>query len=421
MFELDERQRELQSRARAFAEAELPVRASQVDETQDYPWDIVSRLTEAGFVGLTIPKDLGGHGLGYLEAVLVIEEMAKKCGVTARIVVETNMGAIGAILAYGSDEQKAIASELVLGGDKPAICMTEPGAGSALTELTSRADRRGNGYVLNGVKHWITGGGVSRLHLIFARVFEDGEEQGIAAFIAIRGEDEGLVIGPREPTMGLRGIPETLVEFRELFLGADRMVVPPEGIRRGFAGLMNAYNGQRTGAATVALGIATGAYELALQYAKDRRQFGRPICEFQGLQWMMADMAIQLDAARLLVHRAAASAPPNGFPDPLLAAQAKIHASETAIATTRSRFMGRRVTRATIRWSAWCAMHACLQSVAEPPSCFGIWWRVEFWAANSHRSATDTLTGATSHGGKLQHEAFTDGMPIPTALCCLSA
>lgn len=336
MFELAKPQKDLQLRARAFAETELPARAAEVDDTQEYPWDIVEKLTKAGFVGMTIAKELGGQGLGYLETVLVIEEMAKKCGVTARIVVETNMGAIGAIGAYGSDEQKKLAAELVLAGDKPAICMTEPEAGSALTELTTRADKRGNGYVLNGAKHWITGGGVSRLHLIFARVFEDGEDQGIAAFIALRDEDDGLVIGEREPTMGLRGIPETRIEFRDLKLGADRMVVPPEGVRRGFAGLMNAYNGQRTGAATVALGIAAGAYELALDYASTRRQFGRPICEFQGLQWMLVDMANSLDAARLMVHRAATSAPEGGFPDPLLAAQAKIVASETAVAVANN-------------------------------------------------------------------------------------
>ena len=145
-----------------------------------------------------------------------------------------------------------------------------------------------------------------------------------------------LKIGNREPAMGLRGIPETLVEFNDLTLGADRLILPPEGIRRGFAGLMNAYNGQRTGAATVALGIATGAYELALDYARERRQFGRPICEFQGLQWMMADMANSLDGARLMVHRAAVSAPAGGFPDPLLAAQAKIVASEMAINVTNN-------------------------------------------------------------------------------------
>ncbi len=334
MYELHKPQRELQLRARAFAEAELPERAAEVDASQEYPWDIVEKMTKAGFVGMTIPEKFGGQGLGCLDTILVIEEMAKKCGVTARIVVEANMGAIGAIHTYGTDEQKKLASELVLDGDKPAICMTEPGAGSALTELTTRADKHGNGYVLNGAKHWITGGGVSRLHLIFARVFDDGEDQGIAAFIALRDEDDGLVIGDREPTMGLRGIPEAEIEFHDLKLGADRMVVPPEGIWRGFAGLMNAYNGQRVGAATVALGIAAGAYELALDYAKERRQFGRPICEFQGLQWMLADMATGLDAARLMVHRAAASAPEGGFPDPLFAAQAKIVASETAIRVT---------------------------------------------------------------------------------------
>ncbi len=336
MFELSRDRQELQLRARAFAEAELPGRAAQIDESQEYPWDIVEKLAKAGFTGMTVPKEFDGQGLTYLDTVLVIEEMAKICGVTARIVVETNMGAVGAIMAYGSQEQKELAARLVLEGDKPAICMTEPGAGSALTELTTKAEKKGDNYVLNGTKHWITGGGVSRLHMIFARVIEDGEDQGIGGFIALRDEDEGLVIGEREPAMGLRGIPETIVEFHDLTLGADRMVVPPEGIRKGFAGLMNAYNGQRTGAATVALGIATGAYNIALDYAKTREQFGRPICEFQGLQWMLADMATALEAARLLVHKAATSGGETGFPDPLLAAQAKILASETAITVTNN-------------------------------------------------------------------------------------
>lgn len=334
MFELTGDYKELQLRARAFAQAELTGRAAEIDESQDYPWDIVEKLAKAGFTGMTVPEEYGGQGLNYLHTVLVIEEMAKICGVTARIVVETNMGAVGAIMAYGSDDQKKLAARMVLEGDKPAICMTEPGAGSALTELTTKAVKKGNGYVLNGAKHWITGGGVSRLHLIFARVIEDDEDMGIGGFIAIRDEDEGLVIGDREPAMGLRGIPETRVEFHDLTLGADRIIVPPQGIRKGFGGLMNAYNGQRTGAATVALGIAAGAYELALEYAKTREQFGRPICEFQGLQWIMADMSTALESARLLVHKAAASEGENGFPDPLLAAQAKILASETAIKVT---------------------------------------------------------------------------------------
>ncbi len=336
MFELTKDQQELQLRARAFAVAELTGRAAEIDETQEYPWDIVEKLAKAGFTGMTVPKEFGGQGFTYLDTVLVIEEMAKICGVTARIVVETNMGAVGAIMAYGSNAQKELAAQMVLEGDKPAICMTEPGAGSALTELTTKAEKKGDVYVINGAKHWITGGGVSRLHMIFARVIEDGEDLGIGGFIAIRDEDEGLVIGDREPAMGLRGIPETIVEFHDLTLGADRMIVPPEGIRKGFAGLMNAYNGQRTGAATVALGIATGAYNIALEYARTRHQFGRPICEFQGLQWMLADMSIALDAARLLVHKAAASAGKDGFADPLLAAQAKILAADTAITVTNN-------------------------------------------------------------------------------------
>ena len=175
----------------------------------------------------------------------------------------------------------------------------------------------------------------AKLHLIFAKLIEDGEPQGVAGFIALRGE-KGLDIGEREYAMGLRGIPETKVHFNDLRVSADRLLVPPEGIKRGFAGLMNAYNAQRVGAGTVALGVAQGAYEVAVEYAKSREQFGRPIAEFQGLQWMFADMAIGLDAARMMIWRAAASAHTtgSGFPDPLLAAQAKIIASETAIKVT---------------------------------------------------------------------------------------
>ena len=229
-------------------------------------------------MGMTIPQDHGGAGRSYLDTVLVVEEMAKACGVTARIVVEGNMGAIGTVMAYGTAEQKTIAAKLVLAGDKPAICITEPEAGSAATDMTTTAVRDGNGYVLNGTKHWITGGGVSRLHMIFARLIEDGVDQGIAAFLAYRDEDKGLITGDREPAMGLKGIPETRIHFENLKLDADRIIIPPEGIKRGFAGLMNAYNAQRVGAATVALGIAQGAFEIAQSYAKKREQFRSSHC-----------------------------------------------------------------------------------------------------------------------------------------------
>jgi alkylation response protein AidB-like acyl-CoA dehydrogenase len=256
--------------------------------------------------------------------------MAKACAAMGRITVEANMGAIGAIAKYGTPEQLKIAADLVLAGDKPAICISEPRAGSAASEMTTRADKRGDHYVLNGEKYWITGGGVSKLHLIFARVFEDGVEQGIGGFICVRDGDApaGLVVGRRLYAMGVRGIPETHLEFHDLVIHKSMLVVPPGGMRRGFASLMTAYNAQRVGAGTVALGIAQGAFEEGLAYLKTREQFGRPIAEFQGLQWMLADMSTQLEAARLLLRYAAASG--EQFPDIDKAARAKIFAAETA-------------------------------------------------------------------------------------------
>ena len=316
------------------AALKITARAAEIDREEEYPWDNVRLLKDAGFFGMTIPTTYGGQGMSYLEAALVVEEMAKACAVTGRITVEANMGAIGIIMAYGSEAQKKLAAEMVLSGDKPAICITEPEAGSAATEMTSRADQRSNEYVLNGKKHWITGGGVSRLHVIFARVFDpDGEEQGIGGFIAIRDETPGLLVGRREQTMGLRGIPEREILMENMVVGADMLVLPPRGLRKGFADMMNAYNSQRVGAAAVALGVAVGAYAHALDYAQSREQFGRPICEFQGLQWMLADMSIQISASRHLIHSGATNLV-DGFPEPLAAAQAKVFTSEMAIKVT---------------------------------------------------------------------------------------
>jgi alkylation response protein AidB-like acyl-CoA dehydrogenase len=333
-FVLGKAEAALQARAREFSQSVVRPRAAEIDREEQYPWDIVKALADAGFLGMTIPTAYGGQSRSFLDTVLVIEEMAKSCTVTARIVVEANMGAISTIMHYGTDEQRRLAAELVLAGDKPAICITEPDAGSDTTAMTTRADKRGNGYVINGRKHWITGAGVSRLHLIFARVFDEhGRELGIGGFLAVRDESKGLRFPKREPTMGMRGMPEGEIAFEDLEVPAAMVVVPPSGFKRGFADLMNAYNSQRVGAGTVAMGIAAGALDLALQWSKSREQFGRPIAEFQGLQWLLADMQTQLTASRLLLHAAACSRGPGGspFPDAMLAAQAKIFASEAAI------------------------------------------------------------------------------------------
>ncbi len=323
----------LQARARDFSLRVVRPRAAAIDRDEQFPADIVKALAGAGFLGMTMPKALGGQDASYLDAVLVIEEMAKSCTVTSRIVVETNMGAISTVMAYGNPAQKELAARLVLEGDKPAICITEPDAGSDAMAMTTRADKRGDVFIINGKKHWITGAGVSRLHLIFARVFgERGDDLGIGGFLAVR-DDKALRLTKREKTMSLRGMPEGELTFDNLEVPANMVVMPPSGFKRGFADLMNAYNSQRVGAGTVAMGIAGGALDHALAWVKQREQFGRPIGEFQGLQWMLADMQTQLTASRLMLYQAARSRGPDGsaFPDPMLAAQAKIFASEAAI------------------------------------------------------------------------------------------
>ncbi|WP_203077116.1 3-sulfinopropanoyl-CoA desulfinase [Falsiroseomonas ponticola] len=335
---LTKEQAALRDRARELAK-EAAAQAADTDRSGQYPWPMVRRMTEAGFMGLTIPREWGGPGGSVMDAVLVVEEFAKACAVCGRIAVEANMGAVGAIMAYGTPAQRKLAAGIVLAGDKPAICITEPEAGSAATEMATTAVKRGDRWIINGAKTWITGGGVSRLHLIFARVIEEGEFKGIGGFIVVRngeGDPAGLVVKRRIPSLGLCGMPEAELEFRDLEVADEMVLRAPGGWQRGFGRLIDAYNGQRVGAATVALGLAAGAHDHALARAGARRQFGRPIAEFQGLGWMLADMSIELEAARALIHRAARSAGPAGFPDRLAAAQAKVFASEMAIRVTNS-------------------------------------------------------------------------------------
>ncbi|SEK21715.1 butyryl-CoA dehydrogenase [Roseovarius azorensis] len=296
-------------------------------------------MVEAGLMGMTIPERYGGQGASWLETVLVVEEIARACTLSARILVEANMGAVGAVMAYGTEPQREMVARQVLAGDKPAICITEPEAGSAASQMTTTARRTGSDYVLNGRKHWITGGGVSRVHLVLARVLDAaGNEEGIGGFLVVRDPEagvvpEGFTVGPRERTMGLCGMPEAELVFDGMVVGENCVLQPPGGFRRGFAALMNAYNSQRVGAGTIAMGVAAGALDHARRYLRERRQFGRPLAEFQGLQWMLADMDAGVHASRLMLREAAVSRGPDGsaFPDPMMAARAKMFASETAV------------------------------------------------------------------------------------------
>lgn len=327
-----------QERARELAPA-FAARAAHWDKTREYCWDNVRDLTAAGLMGMTIPVEYGGGGASYHDVVLVVEEIARACTLSARIVVEANMGGISAVMAYGTEEQKAAAAPMVLAGDKPAICITEPDAGSAATEMTTTARRVGDKYVINGAKHWITGGGVSKLHLIFARVLDENDnELGIGGFMVAcdpaNGDlPAGFEVVGREHTLGLCGMPEAELRFTDLEVEERFALVPPSGFKRGFADLMNAYNSQRVGAGTIAMGVAAGALEHAKRYLKERHQFGRPLAEFQGLQWMLADMDAGVHASRLMLHEAARSRGPGNslFPDIMIAARAKMFASETAV------------------------------------------------------------------------------------------
>jgi len=325
-------------RMRALSPA-IAERAGHWDRERQYPWQNIQELAQSGLMGMTIPERFGGGGATFLQCAQVVEEAARACTLTARILVEGNMGAISAVMAFGTDAQREFAAPIVLAGDKPAICITEPRAGSAATEMTTTARKKGDRWILNGCKHWITGGGVSKLHLIFARAIdEDGSELGIGGFLVHVDKEKGIdpkgfSVARIERTMGLCGMPEAELHFTDLEVADDMVLQTPSGFKRGFADLMNAYNSQRVGAGTISMGVAAGALEHAKRYLLERQQFGRPLAEFQGLQWMIADMEAAVHASRLMLFEAAGSAEwgNNRFPDMMMAARAKAFASEQSI------------------------------------------------------------------------------------------
>jgi alkylation response protein AidB-like acyl-CoA dehydrogenase len=306
-FQLSDEQKRIVETVDEMGRKEFAAKASRWDENHEYPWENIELLREANILGMTIPTEYGGQERPLIDAILAIETAAKYCGVSARIIVETNMGALGCVMAYGTDEQRKLVAHRILDkGDKPAIAMTEPEAGTALSDLQTRADKKGNTYVINGTKHWITGGGVSVTNLVFVRFFDDGKELGIGGILVDKGTP-GFTFGTVEKALGLRGIPETELIFKDCEVPQENVVVPGDG-SEGFKNLMYGYNGQRVGASAVALGIAQGAHNLAIDWMKKRKAFGRSISEFQGLQWMMAEAEVELNAARLLIYKAACNA-----------------------------------------------------------------------------------------------------------------
>ncbi len=336
-FTLNDEQRRIVATLDEMGKKEFAPKADRWDKKHEYPWENIHLLRELGVLGMTIPEAFGGQGRPLIDAVLAIETAAKYCGVTARAIVETNMGALGSVMAYGTDAQrKLVAHRILKEGDKPAIGMTEPEAGTALTDLQATAEKQGEHYVINGTKHWITGGGVSVTNLIFVRFIVDGADIGIGGILVDKGTP-GFTFGRVEDAMGLRGIPETELIFKDCVVPAENVVVMGDGTE-GFKKLMNGYNGQRVGASAVALGLAQGAHDLAVAFMKKRKAFGRPIADFQGLQWMAAEGEIKLNAARLLIYRAACNARPlpNNVYLPLMdeASMAKAYTGHAALEVT---------------------------------------------------------------------------------------
>ena len=336
-FTLNDEQRRIVATIDEVGKKEFAPKAARWDKNHEYPWENIHLLRELGVLGMTIPETYGGQGRPLIDAVLAIETAAKYCGVTARAIVETNMGALGCVMAYGTDVQrKLVAHRILEEGDKPAIGMTEPEAGTALTDLQATAEKQGDSFVINGTKHWITGGGVSVTNLIFVRFMVDGQDLGIGGILVDKGTP-GFTFGRVEDAMGLRGIPETELIFKDCVVPAENVVVMGDG-NEGFKKLMNGYNGQRVGASAVALGLARGAHDLAVEFMKKRKAFGRPIADFQGLQWMAAEAEIKLNAARLLIYRAACNARqlPNNVRLPLMdeASMAKAYTGHAALEVT---------------------------------------------------------------------------------------
>ena len=292
MTRLADAQERLRARAAALAAEVIAPRAAEVDRSELYPWDNVTALGEAGFLGMTLPVKYGGRGLGYLDAVLVIEEIAKVCGVTARIVVETNMGAVGAVMAYGSEAQKRLVAEAVLAGDKPAICVTEPGAGSAATEMTTRAERRGDTYVINGKKIWITGAQYAERMILLARTDPEAPKHKGISYFLLDMKTPGVTVKPLVNMAGTSG-------FNEVFF--DNVRVPRKDLlgeeNRGWYVGTTTLDFERS---SIGTSIAQGqSVENLVLWVQEHRRGTLP----ETAKMVLAERSIEAETARLMSYR----------------------------------------------------------------------------------------------------------------------
>ena len=329
-FELSEEQLMIQQAARDFAQQELRPGVIERDEHQKFPAEQVKKLGELGFLGMMVDEKYNGSGLDAISYVLVMEELSK-IDASASVVVSVNNSLVCyGLEAFGTEEQKEKYLKPLASGEKiGAFCLSEPEAGSDATSQSTTAEDKGDYYLLNGTKNWITNGGTASTYLVIAQTHPELRHKGINAFIVEKGT-AGFTVGPKENKLGIRGSDTHSLMFNDVKVPKENRI-GEDGF--GFKFAMKTLEGGRIGIAAQALGIAQGAFELATQYAKQRKSFGKPISEHQAIAFKLADMATQIEAARLLVYKAA-WLKDQGLPYTQAGSMAKLFASKVAMDVT---------------------------------------------------------------------------------------
>jgi alkylation response protein AidB-like acyl-CoA dehydrogenase len=330
LYQLSEEHQAIRKAVREVCEAKVAPNAAEVDETGEFPEASYQALRDTDFHAPHIPVEYGGVGADALATAIVIEEVARACASTSLIPAVNKLGTMPLLLA-GSEELKQRYLPPVARGEAMfSYCLSEPEAGSDAASMTTRAVRDGDHYVLNGVKRWITNAGVSEFYTVFAVTDPDARSRGISAFV-VEKSDPGVSFGAPEKKLGIKGSPTREVYFDNVRIPADRMIGEPG---TGFATAMRTLDHTRVTIAAQAVGIAQGALDYARGYVKERRQFGRPIADFQGIQFMLADMAMKLEAARQLTYVAAGKSERGDSDLTFFGAAAKCFASDVAMEIT---------------------------------------------------------------------------------------
>ena len=330
LFAPSEEHRAIREAVRAVCDAKVAPHAAEVDETAEFPKAAHDALVAADFHAPHIPEQYGGAGADALATCIVIEEVARACASTSLIPAVNKLGTLPIMLSGSEELRSAYLPTVARGEAMFSYCLSEPDAGSDAAAMTTTARRTSDGYVLNGVKRWITNAGVSQYYTVFAVTDPDRRSAGISAFVVER-EDEGVSFGAPERKLGIKGSPTREVYLDDVEVPATRLI-GAEG--SGFATAMRTLDHTRVTIAAQAVGIAQGALDYALGYVQERRQFGRAVSEFQGLQFMLADLGMKVEAARQLTYAAAGRSERDDPDLTFFGAAAKCFASDTAMAVT---------------------------------------------------------------------------------------